>query len=320
MASVGARVASWAIATGVRRADWGNERELVRRARRLFGAPAWYSTLASYGVRRTPVDKSQTRGEWLVPKSPRGGVIFYVHGGGFVSCSSTTHRPVTAELARLTQRVVFSADYRLAPEHRLPAAHADVSAAYQWARRQVPDQPFVLVGDSAGGNLVLSLALDVRGSAQAPTGVVAFSPWTDLSGRGDSVRSNDGRCAMFRTSNIESFAAVAVGAGDRSSPAHSPAYARLDGLPPLLLHVGSTELLLDDSRIVHDRATAGGTSSTLEIYDDVPHGWQMLTPWVPEARASLASAASFIEARLSASGRPRETEKGSLPLSSRGAT
>jgi len=231
-----------------------------------------------------------------------GGVILYLHGGGYVSCSPATHRPVSAALARLTARRVFSLDYRLAPEHRYPAALDDALAAYEWllARVGVPASAICIAGDSAGGGLVLGCLLRARDAGVAlPACAVCFSPWTDLAGAGASVRANDGRCAMFRTENIEEFAAAYLPAGaSPRDPYASPAHADLRGLPPLLLQVGSTEILLDDARIVHEKIQATGGASRLEIYEDLPHGWQMLDGFVPEARFALRQAASFIREHL----------------------
>src|SRR5262245_54937403 len=125
MSSWQARAFSSAIRTLVRRPSWGSEKALAARARRLFGAPRPYGWLATAGLRRESC-RGDVRGEWLIPRDAMPGVVFYVHGGGFVSCSSATHRPITAALARFTRRRVFSADYRLAPEAKLPAALDDV--------------------------------------------------------------------------------------------------------------------------------------------------------------------------------------------------
>lgn len=238
--------------------------------------------------------------EWLTPSSPERGVIFYVHGGGFVACSAETHRPVTAGLARISRRRVFSVEYRRAPEHRYPAAIDDVIDAYEWLlSTRVSPSEIAIAGDSAGGNLVLSLAIRLRdGGSPLPACIVAFSPWTDLVGTGASIRSNDGRCAMFKPENIEQFARAYLGHPAEKSPETSPVYAHHGGLPPVLFHVGSTELLLDDSRIMHRRIVDAGGESHITIFDDVPHGWQMLAPFVPEATRSLREAADFIEKKL----------------------
>jgi acetyl esterase/lipase len=170
---------------------------------------------------------------------------------------------------------------------------------YEWLVRATNGDPVAIAGDSAGGGLALSLAIHVRDHGlDAPACVVLFSPWTDLAGRGTSLHANDGRCAMFRPENIPAFAAAYLAKTRSDDPRASPVYADLHGLPPLLMQVGSTELLLDDSRRVHQRATGAGTASRLTVYDDVHHGWQMLTPLVPEARAALGEAAAFIRSHL----------------------
>jgi acetyl esterase/lipase len=236
------------------------------------------------------------RGEWVAPKRFDEGVILYLHGGGYVSCSPATHRPITAALARLTRMRVFSLDYRVAPEHRYPAALDDAVAAYQWLLGQgLPASAISVGGDSAGGGLVLGLLLRARDKGlPLPACGVCFSAWTDLAGTGASVRLNDGRCDMFRTENIAEFAGAYLGSNSPFDLYASPAHADLNGLPPLLLQVGSTELLLDDTRRVHNKIQETGGVSKLEIYDDVFHCWQMLDGIVPEARVALRQAAAFI--------------------------
>lgn len=297
----------------VRRKRWGeDERAVARRARRLFGTPTSFTWLRTRGVKVRTVNDSRNgvvvRGEWVEPERAGGGddddvgsgVIFYIHGGGYVACSATTHRPITAALARLTSRRVFSLDYRLAPEHRYPAALDDAVAAYDWLRTHegIPASAISFAGDSAGGGLVLASLLRVRDAGlPLPACAVCFSPWTDLAGAGESQRSNDGLCAMFRTENAAEFAPAYLGDASPREPYASPAYADLAGLPPLLLQVGSTELLLDDARRVHHKVREAGGESRLEIYEDVAHCWQMLDGFVPEARAALRQAASFIRER-----------------------
>ena len=251
------------------------------------------------GLAQRWVRENGVRGEWLTPANPRNGVILYIHGGGFVCCSAATHRPITASLVRRTSSALFSAEYRLAPEHPFPAALDDVITTYEWLVRSTSGAPIAVMGDSAGGGLALSLVVHARDAGLPPPACyVGFSPWTDLAGTGPSLRENDGRDAMFRPENIPAFAAAYLGGTSAHDPRASPVYADLHGLPPMLLQVGSTELLLDDSRRVHDRVAAAGGSSRLRVYDDVHHVWQMLTPFVPEARAALAEAADFIRAHL----------------------
>lgn len=222
--------------------------------------------------------------------------MLYLHGGGFVSGSPVTHRPITASLARSTRRRVFSLDYRLAPEHRYPAALDDALAAYRWLlERGDAVHPLVLAGDSAGGGLVLSTLVRVRDAGlPLPAAAVCLSPWADLAGTGESIRSNDGRCAMFRPQNITDFAGAYLGDASPVDPFASPVFADLAGLPPLLLQVGATELLLDDSRRVHEKIQRAGGTSRLEVFDGVFHGWQMLSGIMPEANAALQQVAAFV--------------------------
>ena len=301
MPSWQARVSNAAVRTLVRRRDWGNVAVVARRARLVFGAPWPYQWITRQGLQWRRLNEAGISAEWLIPESPARGTVLYIHGGGFVSCSAATHRPITGSLARRAGSAVFSTNYSLAPEHPFPAALDDVVAAYRWLLRNTNGAPVALAGDSAGGGLALSLAIHARDHGlPAPACVVLFSPWTDLAGRGASLHANDGRCAMFRPENIPAFAAVYLGAAAPDDPRASPVYADLHGLPPLLLQVGSTELLFDDARRVHERATEAGTESRLTVYDDVHHGWQMLTPLVPEARAALGEAAAFIRSHLDA--------------------
>jgi acetyl esterase/lipase len=284
-----------------RRRTWGEPGRLARRARRVFGPPTWYANLRTSGVSVQRTDGT-IPGEWIVPAgSTSSKVILYFHGGGYVSCSPVTHRPITAALARDTGFRVLALDYRLAPEHRFPMAFNQAVAAVHWlVVHGTNTNDIAVAGDSAGGGLVVALLayLAERERNALPCCGVAFSPWTDLEGTGASLQSNDGRCAMFHPANIREFADAYLADASPRDPRASPVLANLSGLPPLLLHVSSSELLLDDARRVHDRIQDAGGESTLRVFGGVPHGWQLLDGLMPEARESLAEAASFIRQRL----------------------
>jgi acetyl esterase/lipase len=297
MPSWQARLAASYVRAFVRRRDWGETDALARRARKLFGPPSWYQRAVMRDVRVRIVSDGPVRGEWIEPHVTRdNGVILYVHGGGYVSCSARTHRPLTAALARRTGRRIFSVEYRLAPESRFPAAIDDVIAAYRWLQTvEAPESPIAIAGDSAGGGLVLALAMHVRDAGWTPPAcVAALSPWTDLAGTGSSLLSNDGRCAMFRPDNIHDFARAYLGNSPPTDPRASPLYGDAHNLPPVLIQVGSTELLLDDARRMHERILAAGGESRLTLYDDVMHGWHLTAPLVPEASLALQEVAEFM--------------------------
>jgi len=295
MPSATARIMNAAIRLTMRRRSWGDERGLVRRARRLFGMPPALRRFWNRGVQVVPTGGAPA-GEWIIPHEGEDGHILFFHGGGYVAGSVADHRPMTAGLARRTKLRVFSPDYRLAPEHRFPAALDDCFAAYRWLLDQgINPGRLAVAGDSAGGGLVLSTLVRVRDAGlPLPATAVCFSPWTDLSASGDSARTMDGRCHMFRTENLHDFASVYLGDASPRDPQASPLFAELAGLPPVLFQVGSTELLVDDSRRAHEQILACGGSSRLAEFEDVVHAWQMLDGIVPEAGAALDEAAAFI--------------------------
>ena len=298
------RVVAAYIRTVIRRRKWGaDDLSVARRARRLLGTPHLFQWLSTRGLRITRVSEEGVKGEWVEPKNPNQDVILYMHGGGYVCCSPATHRPITAALARLTNCRVFSLYYRLAPEHRFPAALDDAVRAYQWLRDQgLPADSLSLAGDSAGGGLVLGTLVRLRDteraqgdSVQLARAAVCFSPWADLGGYGVSEYES---CAMFFRENVIEFARAYL---DELSPLDpdalyaSPALLEdLGGLPPILLQVGSKELLLDDSRRVARKIRQAEGDCWLEDTQDLFHGWQMLAGIVPEARRSLTQAARFL--------------------------
>lgn len=298
--SVRGRIATAIVRLVVKGWARGDPAAVVRRARRVFGIPKFALGLYSHGIAiETTQEQSgnQTiKGEWI---SPRGSadsehVILYLHGGGYVSCTPQTHRPITTSLARLARCRVFSLDYRLAPEHPFPAAVDDADAAFRWlVANGVSESNIAVAGDSAGGGLVLALMLRLRSAGKAlPACGVCLSPWVDLTGA--SFYRNSGSGSMLQPANMPSFAGLYLNGAGAHNPEASPLFADLSGLPPLLIQVSSTELLLDDAVRLHDKARACGIASTLRVYPGLPHVWQMLTPLVSEAKTSLVEIATFV--------------------------
>jgi monoterpene epsilon-lactone hydrolase len=270
---------------------------LVDFTRRRFRTPDWLVWMHSLGMKIERVD-SPVKGEWV---SPRNGptshrTIYYLHGGGYISGSAKSCRPITATLSRELKARVFGLDYRLAPEQLFPAGLDDAVAGYRWLLASgIDSQSIAIVGDSAGGGLTLAVALRIRDAGEPlPACLVCLSPWTDMTGESDSLITNSRRDSMFVREDIERYASVYLGDHSRIDPLASPLLADLSGLPPLLIQVGRDEVLLDDARNLHLKVMAAGGSSELHIYDDVPHGWHYGAPFVPETRQALREVAEFV--------------------------
>jgi acetyl esterase/lipase len=242
-------------------------------------------------VRITPETVGGVPGEW-VEAAASSPTLLYLHGGGYVACTVVTHRPITAGFALRGLRV-FAPEYRMAPEHLFPAAVEDAVAVY----RGLLDENIsniVVGGDSAGGGLALAMMLALRDAGVGlPSAAALFSPWTDLAATGESLVKNDDRCALFRGQKIGPGALYYLGNADPKNPLASPLYGDLNGLPPMLIHVGENEVLLDDSRRLAERARAAGVQVEIKIWPVVPHDWQ-LVPSMPEAKQSMREAAEFL--------------------------
>ena len=153
----------------------------------------------------------------------------------------------------------------------------------------------MLGGDSAGGGLALATLVALRDRGERlPAGAILFSPWTDLAATGATLRTNDGADPMFAGAALPKAAKLYLGDEPGTNPYASPLYADFAGLPPLYIQVGSTEVLLDDSRRVAEKAKAAGVAVEIEVWPDMPHVWQLYAPMVPEARDALDRAAAFL--------------------------
>ena len=247
------------------------------------------------GVQILETQLGGVAGEWVrADAAHSGATLLYLHGGGYFACTPRTYRAITSAFA-LAGLPTFAPDYRLSPEHPFPAALDDALAVYRVLLESHDPRTLLVAGDSAGGGLSMALLLRVRDEGlPLPAGAALFSPFVDLAATGDSTRLNSTRCAMFTTEVFPRAAQWYLGERDRRTPLASPLYADLHALPPLLIHVGEDETLLDDSRRLAQRARAAGTSVTLKEWPRVPHVWQLFHRLVPEGRASLQEAAAFL--------------------------
>lgn len=228
-------------------------------------------------------------------------LIIYFHGGGFFFGSSRSHRVVAANLARASRVTVLAADYRLAPENPSPTAHDDAFAIYKWAlERGYAPSTIALTGDSAGGNLALATAVRTRDAGlPRPGALMLMSPALDFTGESESYRTI-ADAPLLTPQLMALFTNVYVGKGDPRSPLVTPFDSDLSRLPPALIHVGSWELLRDDSITIAKRLRDAGGVAELKVWEGMCHSWQLFAPMLDEGMASIEEAASFVRTHLKA--------------------
>lgn len=238
---------------------------------------------------------------------PRGTVL-YLHGGGYVSGSAATHRGMIGRLSALAGVSVTAPDYRLAQEAPFPAAFEDAVASWEamLAAGHLASE-IVLGGDSAGGGLALALLSELCRRGTPPAGLFAFSPWTDLTLAGDSLKANAGSDVILPATRVAELAVIVLGGTDPADPRISPLYAEYPGAPPVYLQASRTEILLDDTRRMAGRLRRKGVAATVDLWADAPHVWQIFDGWIPEARAALERAAAFVSRCLKQARPPAES-------------
>ena len=253
-------------------------------------------------VRTQDVRAAEVPCRWLTAGA--GGddsVVLYLHGGGYQIGSLVSHHNIMARLAKAGGCRVLGVDYRLAPEHRFPAALDDAVAAYRWLLDGgLAPENIAVCGDSAGGGMAVALLTLLRDRGlPLPAAAVAMSPWADMAVRGDSYERNAAADPVTRRATMELMARTYLGRhGDAADPLASPVHADLAGLPPLLIQVGEREVLLDDAVTLADAVRKAGGAVTLNVWPGMIHTFQLFTGRLDEADAAIDEAARFIRARV----------------------
>lgn len=237
-----------------------------------------------------------------IDRAPSRGVILHLHGGGFAVGSAAGSVGLVAALARRTGMRAVSVEYRLAPEHPYPAALEDAAAVYRaLLEREGGSDRIVVSGESAGGNLAVELLIaGKRAGLALPAAAVLFSPMTDLTVSGDSYTAKAGldpniTADAIRTRAADYLAGTGTGPAD---PMVSPIFADLSGLPPMLIQVGSHEVLLDDATRLATRAATFDVAVTLDVTPGVPHVFQAFAAMLDEGDAALNRAGLFVREHL----------------------
>jgi epsilon-lactone hydrolase len=267
-------------------------RAQYERAEKVFPTPA--------EVKVERVNAPAAPAEWLRPPSAAPGrVVLYLHGGGYVIGSPRSHRHLAAAIAGAAGASALLLDYRLAPEHPFPAAVEDATSAYRWLLDQaIAPEHIVIAGDSAGGGLTVATLLALRDArVPLPAGGVCISPWVDLTCSGASYGTKAEADPIVQRSSVEEMARAYLGTTPPRTPLASPLFADLRGLPPLLIHVDSDEVLLDDAVQLAERTKAAGVDTTLEVYDRMIHVWHWFLPMLDEAQTAVEAIGRFVRSR-----------------------
>jgi acetyl esterase/lipase len=253
------------------------------------------------GTETTAVDAGGVMADRIAtPASRRDRHILYLHGGSYVAGSPGLYRDLTWRLATLCRARVLCIDYRLAPEHPFPAALDDAVAAYRWLLAHGADpHRIALMGDSAGGGLVLAAMLRLRHDDVAlPAAAAVVSPWTDLALTGASFRLNADLDPLIPVELAPHVVDLCLAGADPRNPYASPLYGDPTGLPPTLILVGGDDVLRDDAVRMADKMRAAGCRVELEVWPHMWHAWHMLVRAMPEAQAAIARIAKFMQDKL----------------------
>lgn len=241
------------------------------------------------------------KGRWFGGdgKNRQRPVVLYLHGGGFYSGSSSTHRNVAVTLADTSKTDVFVADYRLSPEHKYPAQVEDTVSAFEALRgRGIPACSIAVASDSAGGWLAADLAVQLKEKSQdQPAALYLMSPILDFSGRSRSMQEKASVDTVVTPTGIRNSSVAAF--GENPSILQARAWsADLRGLPPILIQVGSDETLLDDALGFAEKGARAGVPTRLRVYPGVMHQWQLFPGNFSPAREALMEAGAFLNSQF----------------------
>jgi monoterpene epsilon-lactone hydrolase len=249
----------------------------------------------------TEVNAGGVPAHWLAaPGADAGRVLLFLHGGGFEFGSVRSDGELAARLGRASGMRVLFPEYHLAPEHPFPVAIDDVLAAWRWLRssQALGARSIAVVGDSAGGGLAVALLVATRDVGEAlPAAAVLMSPTVDLTSSGASMTERADQDPVSTPTMLRQFASDYLAGADPKTPLASPLFAQLAGLPPLLVQVGTADLLLSDSERLAAAAAEAGVDVTLEIGEGLPHVYQLMLG-TPEAAEATGRIGKFLRARV----------------------
>jgi monoterpene epsilon-lactone hydrolase len=271
--------------------------ELVPATREFFDT-FMQTVPAAPGVTFAASDAGGCAGIWCHPAQTQyAGAILYLHGGAYNLGSAAGYRNVASQIAARTGAAVFVADYRLAPEHRFPAAFDDAMAAYA---ALVRDYPVVaLAGDSAGGGLALAIPAALAATAMlAPAAVAVMSPWTDLTLAHDSHTSRAPHDPLLSRAALEAAASHYAAGSDRRDPRMSPMHGIGAAMPPVFIQVGADEVLLDDTVRYIEAMDARGNTAEAHVWEGMTHVFPTNFTMFAAAETAMAQLCANLQRRL----------------------
>lgn len=236
------------------------------------------------------------------PEVDSNKVVLYLHGGGYILGSLTTHQDIAMRIGRAAKARVLLVDYRLAPEDPFPAAVEDAVKSYKWLieNQKILPNKIVIAGDSAGGGLTLVTLIKLRDdNINLPAAGVCLSPWTDVALTSESLIRNAKVDPFLKLYDLVFMADLYVGDNDPKNPYISPLYADLHDLPPILIQVGTAESIEDDSVRFAEKAKKAGVDVKLEVFDDMIHVFQAFADMAPEGQDGIDKIGSFIKEKMS---------------------
>lgn len=250
------------------------------------------------GVDTEPVQVEHIDCEWIIPrKADHNKVFLYLHGGGYALGSKQTHRALVAEIVRQAGICALIPEYRLAPEFPFPCAMLDAVRCYEWLLETGHDPADILVGgDSAGGGLCLSMLLEIRERGlPMPSKQVLISPWVDLTVSKPSIFKFMDKTPMFFYREMKAWARNYADEFPLDDPRVSPLYADLSGLPPMLLQMSDTEVLVDEDMELADRAREAGIQVTHQVSHGLMHVWHVYWRYLEQGREAITRIVDYIK-------------------------
>lgn len=275
--------------------DWATEREKYNLVLARHPTPD--------GLSINEVDMGGIPATMVTPDdAEEGRILLYIHGGGYIAGSPSAYHGLAGHYAKLLKAVVYMPDYRLAPEHPFPAAIEDTLASYKWLIERGHDpKSIAFSGDSAGGAMVVSVMVAARNAGLAlPAAGVAISPWANLEHSGSSMATREGIDPTVSLAGLDLMAKAFLNGALKNNPDASPVFADVRGLPPVMVQIGESEVMLSDAMRLAQHLAENRVRVSLEVWPGMFHVWHMFAAVLPEGMQALESAAIFLKNAFSA--------------------